>query len=120
MLRLAPGPLVVMGRGPTYERTGRSVIVHMSKGVAKCVEFVLRPSSASPDAGYPRLTEIVQGADPYSRESVLELIGEPQSTQRHQKDTMRSDVYRIGRQRVLFYWVTDGMTPMRVVVGRKV
>lgn len=117
VLRLVDGPIEVDADGPTYYRGHRSVIVRVTRGVVTCVDFVLRPSRNSPDATYPRRSELVHGVEQYSREEVLQRLGEPKATKKGREAV--ADEYRIGRRRVLFYWDSGDLAPSRIVVGRR-
>lgn len=84
----------------------------------KFIQFNFRNPTGDATAVYPRIGELITGVDPFTRETVLDHLGEPEGTTPTRQNTI-FDTYRIGRQRVLFYWDADDISPQTIVVGRK-
>ena len=84
----------------------------------KFIQFNFRNPTGDATAVYPRIGELIAGVDPFTRETVLDHLGEPEGTTPTRQNTI-FDTYRIGRQRVLFYWDADDISPQTIVVGRK-
>lgn len=84
----------------------------------KFIQFNFRNPTGDATAVYPRIGELIAGVDPFTRESVIDHLGEPEGTTTTRQNTI-FDTYKIGRQRVLFYWDADDHSPLTIVVGRK-
>lgn len=122
ILRLMEGQIDINRSGAyqcAYRNADRSLIVGMKGDVVKCVEFVFHPHRNAPEAHYPRMAHLIEGVDQFTREAVLEHLGEPKETQPPNRDGESRDEYRIGRQRVLMYWQGENHAPRMVMVGRK-
>lgn len=122
LLRLIAGPIEINRSGAyecAYRSADRSLIVGMKGGAVKCVEFVFHPHRNAPDARYPRMAHLIEGVDPFTREGVLEHLGDPKDALPPDEHERSRDEYRIGRQRVLLSWEGQDSTPRRVMVGRK-
>ncbi|WP_424466957.1 hypothetical protein [Pseudoclavibacter helvolus] len=122
VLRLMDGPIEINRSGAyqcAYRNADRSLIVGMKGGVVRCVEFVFHPHRNAPDARYPRMAHLIDGVAEFTREAVLERLGEPKETQPPNRNAESRDEYRIGRQRALVYWEGEDYAPRMVMVGRK-
>lgn len=84
----------------------------------KFIQFNFRNPTGDATAVYPRIGELITGVSPFTRESVIDHLGEPEGTTTTRQNTI-FDTYKIGRQRVLFYWDADDHSPLTIVVGRK-
>lgn len=122
VLRLIDGPIEINRSGAyqcAYRNTDRSLIVGMKGGVVKCVELVFHPHRNAPEANYPRTAHLITGLSPFSREGVLEHLGEPKDALPPDEAERSRDEYRIGRQRVMLYWKGQDYSPRSAMVGRK-
>lgn len=122
VLRLMDGQIDINRSGAyqcAYRNADRSLIVGMKGGVVRCVEFVFHPHRNAPEADYPRTAHLIEGADRFTREAVLEHFGEPKEITPTDSDGRSRDEYRIGRQRVLLYWQGKDHSPRMAMVGRK-
>lgn len=84
----------------------------------KFIQFNFRNPTGDATAVYPRIGALIAGVDPFIRESVIAHLGEPEKSTPTSRNTI-FDTYKIGRQRVLFYWDADDLPPQTIVVGRK-
>lgn len=122
VLRLIDGPIEINRSGAyqcAYRNTDRSLIVGMKGGVVKCVELVFHPHRNAPEANYPRTAHLITGLSPFTREGVLEHLGEPKDALPPDEAERSRDEYRIGRQRVMLYWKGQDYSPRSAMVGRK-
>lgn len=122
VLRLIDGPIEVDQRDtryPTYRSVDRSVQVHLNRDVVSGVEFVMEPHWNAPEARYSRASHLIEGVGTFTREAVLERLGDPVSTKTTTGSRYIYDVYRLGRKRLLFYWDPVDQSPQIIIVGRK-
>ncbi|MBF4460456.1 hypothetical protein [Pseudoclavibacter sp. VKM Ac-2867] len=122
LLRLIDGPIEINRSGAyqcAYRSTDRSLIVGMKGGAVKCVELVFHPHRNAPQANYPRTSHLITGLSPFTREGVLEHLGDPKEALPPDEAERSRDEYRIGRQRVMLYWRGQDYSPRSVMVGRK-
>lgn len=120
LLRLIDGPIEVDqfdANHWTYRSADGSVQVHLNRDVVTCVEFVLRPHGNAPEAEYSRTARLIDGIDPFTREAVLDNLGDPKATKTARR--FLYDEYRLSRKRVLLYWSPDDHSPQIIIAGRK-
>ncbi|MBS3179371.1 MULTISPECIES: hypothetical protein [unclassified Pseudoclavibacter] len=122
LLGLIDGPIEINRSGAyqcAYRNADRSLIVGMKGGAVKCVEFTFHPHRNAPEANYPRTAHLIEGLATFTREGVLEHLGEPKEFLPPDDGERSRDEYRIGRQRVMLYWKGQDYSPRTVMVGRK-
>lgn len=129
VLRLVDGPITVTD----YENGDRDYLrgeidgsdlsaVHISLTPDATVRFVqlnFRSPTGDPATAFPRINSLIDGASPFTRDTVIDLLGDPAKTTTVARHSMIFDEYRVSRKRVLFYWDADDHSPQLIVVGRK-
>ncbi|WP_453985035.1 hypothetical protein [Brevibacterium casei] len=129
VLRLVDGPVAVTD----YEIGDRDYLrgeidgsdlssMHISltpDATVRFVQFNFRNPIGDPATEFPRINSLIDGAAPFTRDTVIDLLGDPAKTTTVARNSMIFDEYRISRKRVLFYWDADDHTPQLIVVGRK-
>lgn len=129
VLRLVDGPITVTD----YEIGDRDYLrgqidgsdlsaVHINLTPDATVRFVqlnFRSPTGDPTTAFPRIDSLIDGAAPFTRDTVIDLLGDPAKTTTVARHSMIFDEYRISRKRVLFYWAADDHSPQTIVVGRK-
>lgn len=83
------------------------------------VQLNFRSPTGDPASAFPRINSLIDGAAPFTRDTVIGLLGDPAKTTTVARSSMIFDEYRISRKRVLFYWDADDHSPQTIVVGRK-
>ncbi|GAB3297246.1 hypothetical protein [Pseudoclavibacter terrae] len=122
VLNLIDGSLVVNGFGTkycSYESADRSLQVHLDRGVVKYIEYVIKPHYNAPKANYRRTGHIIDGLEMFTREAVLERLGEPKAVRTGKRTAKTADEYRLGRKLVFFLWDGEEHRAATVRVGRK-
>ncbi|PPG37930.1 hypothetical protein [Pseudoclavibacter sp. RFBA6] len=122
LLRLIDGSMEINRSGAyqcAYRNADRSLIVGMKGGAVKCVEFTFQPHRNAPEANYPRTAHLIDGLATFTRERVLEHLGEPKEFLPPDDEERSRDEYRIGRQRVMLYWRGQDHSPRTAMVSRK-
>lgn len=129
VLRLVDGPIAVTD----YENGDRDYLrgeidgsdlsaVHINLTPDATVRFVqlnFRSPTGDPATAFPRINSLVDGAAPFTRDTVIDLLGDPAKTTTVARNSMIFDEYRVSRKRVLFYWDVDDHSPQLIVIGRK-
>lgn len=129
VLRLVDGPVAVTD----YEIGDRDYLrgeidgsdlsaVHINLTPDATIRFVqlnFRSPTGDPATAFPRITSLIDGASPFTRDTVIDLLGDPAKTTTVARHSLIFDEYRVSRKRVLFYWDADDSSPQTIVVGRK-
>lgn len=129
LLRLVDGPITVTD----YENGDRDYnrgeidgsdlsAVHINLTPDATVRFVqlnFRNPTGDPATAFPRINSLIDEAAPFTRDTVVDLLGDPAKTTTVARNSMIFDEYRVSRKRVLFYWDADDHSPQLIVVGRK-
>lgn len=129
VLRLVDGPITVTD----YEIGDRDYLrgeidgsdlsaVHINLTPDATVRFVqvnFRSPTGDPATAFPRINSLIDGSSPFTRDTVIDLLGDPAKTTTVARHSMIFDEYRVSRKRVLFYWDADDHSPQLIVVGRK-
>lgn len=96
--------------------------VHINLTPDATVRFVqlnFRNPTGDPATAFPRINSLIDEAAPFTRDTVVDLLGDPAKTTTVARNSMIFDEYRVSRKRVLFYWDADDHSPQLIVVGRK-